>query len=181
MGKRMSGSVRMSEQNDNAVKIDLLYRELGRLIGYQADQVSNINERIGWLLVFSSLNVSTLMVSSFTAFRSHLSGQSADDWWLGLFALDILLYVLAIAFGYLGQRIVIRYFDVEKQDELPYEELKSHDVTSIREWLLETRSKVFHKNASLITRKTQYLNYAYSSLVVAVALLFVVVLAAIIV
>jgi hypothetical protein len=63
----------MSEQKDNADKIDLLYRELGRLLSYQADQVSNINERIGWLVVFSSLNVSTLMVSSFTAFRTHLS------------------------------------------------------------------------------------------------------------
>lgn len=180
MGKRNSGSVRMSEQNDNAAKIDLLYRQLERLIGYQADQVSNVNERIGWLLVFSSLNVSTLMVSSFTAFRTHLLGQTADDWWLGLFALDILFYVLAIASGYLGQRIVIRYFDVEKQDELPYEELKSYDITSIREWLLETQSKAFHKNVRLVTRKTQYLNYAYSFLVIAVALLFVVVLAAVI-
>ena len=176
----MSGNVQMNEQSDNVAKIDLLYRELGRSIGYQVDQVSNINERIGWLVVFSSLSVSTLMVSSFSTFRSHLLGQTADDWWLELFALDIFLYVVAIAFGYLGQRIVIRYFDVEKQGEIPYEELKSLDIASIREKLLETRSNMFRTNERLVTRKIQYLNYAYSSLVIAVALLFVVVLAAII-
>ncbi|HXY87781.1 MAG TPA: hypothetical protein VEG44_05020 [Candidatus Acidoferrales bacterium] len=69
---------------------------------------------------------------------------------------------------------------MEKQGETPYEELKSHDITSIRERLLETRSKMFRANERLVTRKIQYLNYAYSSLVIAVALLFVVVLAAII-
>ncbi|HXY87782.1 MAG TPA: hypothetical protein VEG44_05025 [Candidatus Acidoferrales bacterium] len=99
----MSDNVQMSEQSDNAAKIDLLYCELGRSIGYQVDQVSTINERIGWLVVFSSLSVSTLMVSSFSTFRSHLLGQTAEDWWLELFALDILLYVVAIAFGYLGR------------------------------------------------------------------------------
>ncbi|MGZ4948913.1 MAG: hypothetical protein ACXV5D_07720, partial [Halobacteriota archaeon] len=72
----MNDSVAMSEQNDDAAKVNLLYHELGSLMGFQAQQVSNINERIGWLIVFSALNVSTLMVSSFTAFRSNLLEQS---------------------------------------------------------------------------------------------------------
>ncbi|MGZ4942088.1 MAG: hypothetical protein ACXV5P_07265 [Halobacteriota archaeon] len=170
----------MSEQNDDAAKVNLLYHELGSLMGFQAQQVSNINERIGWLIVFSALNVSTLMVSSFTAFRSNLLEQSGYEWWLSLFALDILVYVLAIVLGYLGQRIGIRYFDAEKHDELPYKELGSRDATYIRNWLLETRYELFHQNERLIILKSRYLNYAYSSLVAAVALLFVVVLTAVI-
>ena len=38
----------MTEQNDDVAKVDLLYHELGSLINYQADEVRNINERIGW-------------------------------------------------------------------------------------------------------------------------------------
>jgi hypothetical protein len=178
----MNRNVGMSDESENAAKIDLLYTELGSLIGYQADRVSNLNERTGWLLVFSALNVSTLMVSSFTAFRNILLGQSSRyDWWLELFALDIFLYVLAIVLGYLGQRIVIRFVDVEVEDEEAYKELMAHDVTYVKGWLLEARSAVFQENERLVNRKTRYLNYAYGSLVVAVALLLVVVLAAIIV
>jgi hypothetical protein len=170
----------MTEQNDDVAKIDLLYHELGSLINYQADEVRNINERIGWLIVFSALNVSTLIVSSFTAFRSQLLELAGYESWLNLFALDILVYVLAIVLGFLGQYLAPG-FSTEKQDELHYEELLSHDVTYVRNALLETRSALFHKNQRLIIRKTRYLNYAYSSLVVAVALLFVVVLVAILV
>ncbi len=118
-------------------------------------------------------------MSSFTAFRSNLIEQSGYEWWLSLFALDILVYVLAIVLGYFGQRIGIRYFDIEKHDELPYKELRSHDATYIRDWLLETRYVLFHQNEHLIVQKSRFLNYAYSSLVAAVALLFVVVLTAV--
>ena len=119
-------------------------------------------------------------MSSFTAFRSQLLELAGYESWLNLFALDILVYVLAIVFGFLGQYLAPG-FSTEKQDELHYEELLSHDVTYVRNALLETRSALFHKNQRLIIRKTRYLNYAYSSLVVAVALLFVVVLVAILV
>ncbi len=59
MSERMIGSVVMNEQDDNTAKVNLLYHELGSLMGFQAQQVSNINERIGWLFVFSALNVSS--------------------------------------------------------------------------------------------------------------------------
>jgi hypothetical protein len=171
----------MSEESQQAAKIDILHTELENLIGYQADRVSNLNERTGWLLVFSALNVSTLMVSSFAAFRSHLTGESSRyEWWLYLFALDILLYLLVIVLGFLGQRIVIRFVDVETEDEAAYKELLSHDVTYLKEWLLQTLSVVFRDNERLVNRKTQYLNYAYGFLVIAVALLFMVVLTAMI-
>lgn len=172
----------MSEESQKAAKIDLLYAELESLIAYQADRVSNLNERTGWLLVFSALNVSTLMVSSFAAFRSHLTGDSSSyEWWLYLFALDIFLYLLVIVLGFLGQRIVIRLVDVETENEAAYKELLSHDVTYLKERLLQTLSVVFRDNERLVNRKTQYLNYAYGCLIIAVALLFVVVITAMIV
>ena len=169
----------MSEEIDDE-KIDLLYAELGRLLDYQANLTSNINERIGWLIVFAALNVSTLIVSSFTAFRSNLLALDGYEWWLELFVLDVLIYLFAITLGFLGQRIVIRYYDAGEYDELPYRALRSHDAVYIREWLLETRNTLFHQNERLVMKKTRYLNYAYSSLVAAVALLFVVVLTAVI-
>ena len=90
MNEHMCGNGEMSEQDDSSPITDLLYGELVSLIDHQADEVRNINERIGWLIVFSALNVSTLIVRSFSAFRNLLLDQGLQfEWWLGLFALDI--------------------------------------------------------------------------------------------
>ncbi len=168
----------MKEQNDIVANRTILNRELETLIRYQVDRVNSINERTGWLLVFAALNVSTLMVSSFTAFRSHLAGQSdAYEWWLDLFTLDILFYLLTIVFGYVGQRIVISFVELDN-DELLFNELESHDPSDLTKRLLETKFRVFQQNKARIDQKTRYLNTAYIFLVIAVALLFVVVLAA---
>lgn len=167
----------MNEQNDGAANRTLLNHELETLIGYQTDRVNSINERAGWLLVLAALNVSTLMVSSFTAFRSHLTGQSdAYEWWLDLFMLDILFYLLTIVFGYIGQRIV-SFVELDK-DGIPFNELVSHDASDLKKRLLETKFRVFKENEPLIDQKTRYLNTAYGFLTIAVGLLFMVVLAA---
>lgn len=102
------------------------------------------------------------MVSGFTAFmRPPLRQSSGHEWWLGLSALDIFLYVLVIVLGHLRYRILIRLFDVEKGDEVAYKELVSHDVTFIKGWLLEARSAVFQANERLVSRKKRYWNCTY--------------------
>ncbi len=168
----------MNEQIDSASNRVLLNDELDTVISYQADRVNSINERTGWLLVFAALNVSTLMVSSFTAFRNHLMGQSDPYlWWQDLFVLDILLYLLTIVFGYLAQRIHVQFAHVDTGNR-SLKELLADNPPDIKERLLETKFSLFQENERLVGRKTSCLNTAYGFLLAAVALLFLVVLAA---
>ncbi len=168
----------MNEQTDSTANRVLLSHELDTVIGYQADRVNSINERTSWLLVFAALNVSTLMVSSFTAFRSHLMGQSDEYlWWQDLFVLDILLYLLTIVFGYLGQRIHVQFAHVDTGNR-SLTELVRENPSDVQERLLETKFSLFQYNERLVERKSSHLNTAYGFLLAAVALLFVVVLAA---
>ncbi len=168
----------MNEQTGSAANRALLSHELDTVIGYQADRVNSINERTGWLLVFAALNVSTLMVSSFTAFRSHLMGQSDEYlWWQDLFVLDILLYLLTIVFGYLGQRIHVQFAHVDTGNR-SLAELLADNPSDAQERVLETKFSLFQENERLVEQKTRRLNMAYGFLLAAVALLFIVVLAA---
>ncbi len=168
----------MNEQTDSAANRVVLNRELDTVIGYQADRVNSINERTSWLLVFAALNVSTLMVSSFTAFRSHLMGQSDEYlWWQDLFVLDILLYLLTIVFGYLGQRIHVQFANIDIGSR-SLSELLADNPSDVQGRLLETKFSLSQENERLVGRKTKYLNTAYGFLLAAVALLFIVVLAA---
>jgi len=168
----------MTEQTGSAANRVLLNHELDAVIGYQADRVNSINERTGWLLVFAALNVSTLMVSSFSAFRSQLIGQSdAYAWWQNLFVLDILLYLLTIVFGYLAQRIHVQFAHVDT-GERSLTELVADNPSDLKERLLESKFSLFQDNERLIEHKTSRLNTAYGFLLAAVALLFIVVLAA---
>ncbi len=168
----------MNEQTDSAANRVLLNDELDTVIGFQADRVNSINERTSWLLVFAALNVSTLMVSSFTAFRSHLMGQSDEYlWWQDLFVLDILLYLLTIVFGYLGQRIHVQFAHVDI-GERSLTELLADNPSDVEKRLLETKFSLFRDNERLVERKTSRLNTAYGFLLGAVALLFLVVLSA---
>jgi hypothetical protein len=167
----------MTGQSEKEGSIDLIYAELKDLIDYQAGRVINLNERIGWLLVFSALSASTLMVSSFAAFRAETVGQSsAPDWWLNLYILDIFLYWLVIAIGYLGQRIVVKFVNLEK--EVDKADILSQSPVHVKKWLLETQSSIYSENERLVAKKTRYLSYAYLSLVVAVAFLVVIVVTA---
>lgn len=168
----------MNEQIDSASNRVLLNDELDTVISYQADRVNSINERTSWLLVFAALNVSTLMVSSFAAFRSQLVGQSdAYAWWQDLFVLDILLYLLTIIFGYMGQRIRVQFAHVDT-GERSLAELMADNPSDLKERLLETKFSLFQENERLVEHKTSHLNTAYGFLLAAVALLFIVVLAA---
>ena len=168
----------MSGQSEKEANLDLIYAELKDLMDYQAGRVVNLNERIGWLLVFSALSASTLMVSSFSAFRGELVDQlNTPEWWLNLYVVDIFLYWLVIAVGYLGQRIVVRSVDLET--EVARANMLSQSQVRVKEWLLETQSGVYNENERLVAKKTRYLSYAYLFLVVAVAFLLVIVVTAV--
>jgi len=86
-----------------------------------------------------------------------------------------------LSLRYLEQLSVIRFVDVESGDKVAYTELVSNDASFSKKWLLEARSAVFQENGRLVNRKIHYSDYAYGSLVIAIALFFVAVLAAIVV
>ncbi len=105
-------------------------------------------------------------------------GQSDEYlWWQDLFVLDILLYLLTIVFGYLGQRIQVHLVHVDTGNR-SLAEVMADNPSDVQERLLETKFSVFQENERLIGRKTRRLNTAYGFLLAAVALLFLVVLAA---
>lgn len=91
--------------------------------------------------------------------------------------LDILLYLLTIVFGYMGQRIHVQLAHVDTGNR-SLTELMADNPSDVKERLLETKFSLFQENERLVGRKTSYLNIAYGFLLAAVALLFIVVLAA---
>ncbi len=80
-------------------------------------------------------------------------------------------------FGYLGQRIHVQFANIDT-GERSLAELVVDNPSDLKQRLLETKFSLFQENERLARNKTRRLNTAYGFLLAAVALLFIVVLAA---